>query len=106
MDRKKGSLIKKLSRSVGSDRWKLPSVEQSGKVSWLRETMPKRQVSELFATTFPMFRLGFWPHYALFRYFGVKEGGGFYGTLTYYKGYNAEMDRLLLKRYGLEYSGQ
>ena len=52
---------------------------------------------------FPMFRSGYWPHYAIYEHFGIEEGAEPFGTFEFYKGWNAEMDRLLLARYGSEY---
>lgn len=51
-----------------------------------------------------MLRTGYWPHRAIFDHFGIKEGGELaFGTLEFYKAWNAQMDLLLLEKYGREY---
>ena len=52
---------------------------------------------------FPIVRTGLWPHDEIYKHFGIKEGADPFGSLEFYKGWNAEMDRLLLARYGSEY---
>jgi len=53
----------------------------------------------------PMIRTGAWSqHFARYHHFGIKEGIEVsFGTLEFYQGWNEEMDRLLLARYGNEY---
>ena len=59
----------------------------------------------VFRYDFSVFRSGYWPHYAVYRHFGIEESPPLisFGTLEFYQGWNAEMDRLLLRRYGNEY---
>ena len=52
----------------------------------------------------PFARTGYWePYYLPFRHFGIEESNELFAPLEYCRGYNSEMDRSLLKRYGLEY---
>lgn len=52
----------------------------------------------------PIVRAGNWgPHFRRFKHFGVSEGFLLSATLGYCRAYNAEMDRLLQRRYGDEY---
>lgn len=52
----------------------------------------------------PSVRTGGLPDYYLaFQHFGIEEADEFFASLEYCQGYNGEMDRQLLKRYGSEY---
>lgn len=57
----------------------------------------------IFRYDVPIVRTGYWPHETLYKHFGIQSWWDSAGTLSYFKGYNAEMDRLLLKKYGSEY---
>ncbi len=52
----------------------------------------------------PIVRTGYWePYFLPFQHFGIKESNELFASLDYCQGYNSEMDRNLLKRYGTEY---
>lgn len=52
----------------------------------------------------PPVRIGGWyEHMLYFQHFGIEEADEFFASLEYCRGYNGEMDRQLVKRYGAEY---